>query len=59
MFKSKRFLLTVISILLFCGGVFLAKIDPVSLATGIGILLAPYLAAQAYRKSEVPEDTKK
>lgn len=59
MLKSKRFLLTIISILLFCGGVFLAKIDPVSLATGIGILLAPYLAAQAYRKSDIEKPENK
>lgn len=57
MLKSKRFLLTVLAIVLFCVGTFIIKHDPVSMATGISIILAPYLAAQAYRKSDVNEKT--
>lgn len=53
MLKSKRFLMTVVSIVIFCLGVFFAKQNPIELATGIGILLAPYLAAQSYRKSNI------
>lgn len=44
--------MTVVSIVIFCFGTFIFKISPVDLAIGIGILLAPYLASQAYRKSD-------
>jgi len=57
MLKSKRFLATVVSMIIFIIGVFFFEVKPVELATGIGIILAPYLAAQAYRKSDL--ETKK
>lgn len=52
MLKSKRFLATLISVIVFVTGVFFFKCDPVTLATGIGIILAPYLAAETYSNSK-------
>ena len=58
MLKSKRFLSTVVAMVIFIVGVFFFDVKPVELATGIGIILAPYLAAQAYRKSDIETDKK-
>jgi len=51
MLKSKRFLLTCISGVVFLVGSFVFKVEPVGLATGIGIILAPYLAAESFKPS--------
>ena len=51
MLKSKRFIATIASGLIFIVGVFFFKVEPVGLATGIGIILAPYLIAETYKQS--------
>jgi len=51
MLKSKRFLVTLVSMIIFVIGTFWFKVDPVALAGGIGIILAPYIAGQSYRSS--------
>lgn len=51
MFKSKRFIAVTVSAVLFIIGVFFYHQQPIEFATGIGIILAPYLAAQSYRGS--------
>jgi hypothetical protein len=53
MLKSKRFLALIASGIIFVTGTFFFKVDPVNLATGIGIILAPYLAAETYSKSKI------
>ena len=53
MLKSKRFLATIASGIVFCAGVFLLHAEPIGLATGIGIILAPYLAAESYTQSKL------
>ena len=52
MLKSKRFLATIVAGIIFVVGTFFFKAEPIALATGIGIILAPYLAAESYTKSK-------
>jgi hypothetical protein len=52
MLKSKRFLLTCISGIAFLTGVYFFHAEPIGLATGIGIILAPYLAAETISQSK-------
>lgn len=52
MLKSKRFIAVICSGIIFCIGTFFFKVEPVNLATGIGIILAPYLVAESYVKSK-------
>jgi len=40
---SKRFIVTVAGIILFFLGIFFFKINPVSMAQSLAILLSPYL----------------
>jgi len=51
MIKSKRFLLTCIAFTTFIFAVFILKYEPVNVATGISIVLAPYLAVETFNKS--------
>jgi hypothetical protein len=51
MLNSKRFLLTVISGIVFLAGTLFFKVEPIAFASGIGIILAPYLAAESYKPS--------
>jgi len=53
MFKSKRFLYSVVSLVAFLIGVLFFKLEPINFATGITILLTPYLAAQTFRGSTI------
>jgi hypothetical protein len=50
MFKSKRFLVLGVCMIIFIVGIIL-KADPISLGTGLTILTAPYLAAETIRGS--------
>ena len=50
--KSKRFFFTCISVIFFGIGLFVFKIDPIPLATGITTLLAPYLVVETIKRSE-------
>jgi hypothetical protein len=52
MLTSKRFIATAISGLVFVVGTFFFHQQPIEFATAIGIVLAPYLAAESYRSSE-------
>ena len=51
MLKSKRFVITCISGIVFVSGVFFFHCEPFSLASGIGIILAPYLVVESYKPS--------
>jgi hypothetical protein len=55
MLKSKRFLSLIAEIILFCIGCFLFKVEPVSLAGGLGIIFAPYQISQSLRSSQKTE----
>ena len=50
-FKSKRFLFTIISVLIFCLGVFIFHQPLIDMATSITILLAPYLTVETLKPS--------
>jgi hypothetical protein len=52
MLKSKRFIALIVSGVIFITGTFFFHQPPIELATGIGIILAPYLAAESFRSSE-------
>jgi hypothetical protein len=58
MLKSKRFLATIVGVIIFIIGVFVFKIHSIELATGITILLAPYLAAESYSPSNIINNIK-
>ena len=49
-FKSRKFLFTVLSVVLWCVGVFLFKLEPIDAATSLTILFAPYLIANTITK---------
>jgi hypothetical protein len=51
MLKSKRFLYSCAAFAAYLIGVFIFKLNPIEYATGITILLTPYLAAQTFRGS--------
>jgi hypothetical protein len=51
MFKSKRFLATLVAGIVFIVGTFFFEQEPVPFASALAILLAPYLAAQTFRSS--------
>jgi len=50
--NSKRFYIMVISIVIFCIGVFITKVEPVKMAESIGLLLSPYLLAESYKPTK-------
>lgn len=55
MLKSKRFLAVIASAVIFIVGCFFFEQKPIEFATAIGIILAPYLAAQTFRGSNKDE----
>ena len=42
----------IVSIIIFCIGVFIGKIEPVKMAESIGLLLSPYLLAESYKPTK-------
>jgi hypothetical protein len=51
MLKSKRFLTTIAAGIIFIAGVFFFHAKAIDLATGISVILAPYLAAETFNPS--------
>jgi hypothetical protein len=52
MIKSKRFWIVTAGTLIWIVGVFHFHQNPVSFATGLALMEAPYLAAETFRPSE-------
>ena len=50
MWRSKRFLVLILSMIIFIIGI-IFKADPISLGTGLTLLTAPYLTAETIRGS--------
>ena len=48
--KSRKFLFTCISVIIFCIGVWVFNQAPIDMASAITILTAPYLAANVAEK---------
>lgn len=48
--KSRKFLFTCISVIIFCVGVWVFGNSPLDMASAITILTAPYLAANVVEK---------
>ena len=51
-FKSKRFLFVIIALLVWLVLIFVKNINAIEAATGLTIIIAPYLTAETVRKSE-------
>jgi len=51
MIRSKRFLFTCIAFAIFIIGVLFFDIEPFNFASGISIILTPYLLGESYRSS--------
>ena len=49
--KSKRFLVLIISLVIYVVLLIIVKLDAISLATGLTLLVSPYLAAETIRQS--------
>jgi len=57
MTKSKRLLVLIVSFITFVIGLAF-KFEPISLATGLTILTAPYIGAETIRKSDKKNSVK-
>jgi len=52
MINSKRFLIIIFSLAIFCIGIFIFKIEPIKLGGGLAAIITPYIVGQSYRKSD-------
>lgn len=53
MLKSKRFLAVLVAGIVFLIGVFVFHTEPIAFATAEMIIVAPYLAAETYKPSDI------
>jgi len=53
--KSRKFLFTVLSVVLWCVGVMVFKLQPMETASSLTILFAPYLVANVVEKLKKPK----
>lgn len=50
--KSKRFFFTMLALVIWVVMLLITSYSPIEVASGLSILLAPYLAAESWKKSD-------